>query len=104
MKLIKIFLAILLIFCLLFVLIENTETVTINLIFAKFENIKVAVLILFSVVIGILIGYGLIVSSLLSAKSELRAIKRENKSILSELNDLRNAAIDSDIYDNENTE
>ena len=99
MKLIKIFLGIFIILGLLLVLVENTETVTVNLLFHSFENTKVAVLILISSGIGILVGYGLIVTSLISAKSEIRSLKHKAHSISNELNDLRNADIDSDIYD-----
>ena len=63
-----------------------------------------AVLILISVAIGILIGYGITVVTLISAKSELRSLKQNNQSITNELNDLRNVAIDQDIYDTENDE
>ena len=99
MKFIKIFLGIFIILGLLLVLVENTETVTINLLFYSFENTKVAVLILISSGIGILVGYGLIVTSLISSKSEIRSLKHKAQSISNELNDLRNADIDSDIYD-----
>ena len=104
MKLIKIFFGLVIIFSLLLILVENTDTVPVNLIFHTFEETKVAVLILISVGIGVLIGYGLTVVTLISAKSELRAIKQKNQSITNELNDLRNVAIDQDIYDIENDE
>ena len=104
MKLIKIFFGLIIIFSLLLILVENTDTVSVNLIFRTFEETKVAVLILISVAIGILIGYGITVVTLISAKSELRSIKQKNQSITNELNDLRNVAIDQDIYDTENDE
>ena len=104
MKLIKILFALIIIFSLLLILVENTDTVPVNLIFHTFEETKVVVLILISVAIGVLIGYGLTVVTLISAKSELRSIKQKNQSITNELNDLRNVAIDQDIYDTENNE
>ena len=104
MKLIKILFALIIIFSLLLILVENTDTVSVNLIFHTFEKTKVAVLILISVAIGVLIGYGLTVVTLISAKSELRSIKQKNQSITTELNNLRNVAIDQDIYDTENDE
>jgi uncharacterized membrane protein YciS (DUF1049 family) len=84
--------------------VENTDTVSVNLLFRTFEETKVAVLILISVAIGILIGYGITVVTLISAKSELRSLNQKNQSITNELNDLRNVAIDQDIYDTENDE
>ncbi len=104
MKLIKILFALIIIFSLLLILVENTDTVSVNLIFHTFEETKVAVLILISVAIGVLIGYGLTVVTLISAKSELRSIKQKNQSITNELNNLRNVAIEQDIYDTENDE
>ena len=104
MKLIKIFFGLVIIFSLLLILVENTDTVSVNLLYRKFDETKVAVLILIAVAIGVLIGYGLTVVTLISAKSELRSIKQKNQSITNELNDLRNVAIDQDIYDTENDE
>ena len=104
MKLIKIFFGLIIIFSLLLILVENTDTVSVNLLFRTFEETKVAVLILISVAIGILIGYGITVVTLISAKSELRSLKQKHQSITNELNDLRNVAIDQDIYDTENDE
>ena len=104
MKLIKIFFGLIIIFSLLLILVENTDTVSVNLLYRTFEETKVAVLILISVAISILIGYGITVVTLISAKSELRSLKQKNQSITNELNDLRNVAIDQDIYDTENDE
>jgi len=99
MKLFKIFISLFVVFCFLLILVENTDTVPVNLLFYTFEDTKVAVLVLFSIAIGIIIGYGLTLTSLFSAKSELRTLRNKNKSISNELNDLRNVAIDQDIYD-----
>jgi len=104
MKLIKIFLGLIIVFSLLLVLVENTDTVSVNLILTEFPETKVAVLILISVGLGILIGYGLTVFTLISAKSELRSLKHKNQSIADELNDLRNVAIEPDTYDTESEE
>ena len=104
MKLIKIFLGLIIIFGLLLILLKNTDKVSVNLLIYTFDETEVSVLILFTVAIGILIGYGLTVVTLISAKSELRSLKQKNQSITNELNDLRNVAIDQDIYDTENDE
>ena len=104
MKLIKIFFGLIIIFGLLLILLKNTDKVSLNLLIYTFGETEVSVLILFTVAIGILIGYGLTVVTLISAKSELRSLKQKNQSITNELNDLRNVAIDQDIYDTENDE
>ena len=104
MKLIKIFFSLIIIFGLLLILLKNTDKVSVNLLIYTFDETEVSVLILFTVAIGILIGYGLTVVTLISAKAELRSLKQKNQSITNELNDLRNVAIDQDIYDTENDE
>ena len=104
MKLIKIFFGLLIIFSLLLILLKNTDKVSVNLLIKQFDDIEVSVLILFSIAIGVLIGYGLTVVTLISVKSEMRSLKQKNQSITNELNDLRNVAIDQDIYDTENDE
>ena len=54
--------------------------------------------------IGILIGYGVAVTSIISSKSETRSLKLKNRRLSDELNDLRNVAIDEGIYDNDDGE
>jgi hypothetical protein len=51
-----------------------------------------------------LVGYGIIVASIFSAKAEIRSLKLKNRRISDELNDLRNVAIDEGIYEGENGE
>jgi len=38
---------------------------------------------------------------ILSGKSEIRSLKNKNRNLSDELNELRNASIDEDIYDSE---
>ena len=103
MKLFKIFLVFVVVFLLLYFLVKNTATeVPVNLIFNKYENVSVAMIMLGSLAIGILIGYGIVVASVFSAKGEIRSLKQKNRRISDELNDLRNVAIDEGIYEGEN--
>ena len=51
--------------------------------------------------LGMMIGYGVAVTNILSGKSELRSLRTKNKRLSDELNDLRNVAIDEGIYDSE---
>jgi hypothetical protein len=51
--------------------------------------------------VGMLIGYGVALTNILSGKSELRSLKTKNRRLSDELNDLRNVAIDEGIYDTE---
>jgi len=49
--------------------------------------------------IGMIIGYGAALLLILAGKSEIRALKNKNRFLSDELNELRNASIDEDIYD-----
>ena len=51
--------------------------------------------------LGMIIGYGVAVTNILSGKSELRSLRAKNRRLSDELNDLRNVAIDEGIYDSE---
>jgi hypothetical protein len=54
--------------------------------------------------VGMLIGYGVALTNILSGKSELRSLKTKNRRLADELNDLRNVSIDEGIYDMEDGE
>ena len=101
MRLVKIFGGLVIMIIVLFFLMQNTSLVDVNLIFAKFPDIPVAVVMLGSLAVGIIIGYGAAITNILSSKSELRALKNKNRHLSDELNDLRNAAIDEEIYQSE---
>ena len=101
MRLVKIFGGLVIMIIVLFFLMQNTSLVDVNLIFAKFPDIPVAVVMLGSLAVGIIIGYGAAITNILSSKSELRALKNKNRHLSDELNDIRNAAIDEEIYHSE---
>lgn len=101
MKLVKIFGGLIVIILVLFFLMRNTNTVSIDLVFAEYENVQVAMVMLGALAFGVIIGYGVAVTSILSGKSELRSLRIKNKRLSDELNDLRNVAIDEGIYENE---
>ena len=56
MKLVKIFGGLVIMITVLFFLMQNTSLVDVNLIFAKFPDIPVAVVMLGSLAVGIIIG------------------------------------------------
>ena len=97
MKLVKIFGGLVIMIIVLFFLMQNTSLVDVNLIFAKFPDISVAVVMLGSLAVGIIIGYGSAITNILSSKTELRSLKNKNRHLSDELNDLRNVAIDEEI-------
>ena len=99
MKLVKIFAGLVLLILVLVFLMQNTKVVSVNLVFAQYENVQVAMIMLGALSVGILIGYGVAVTNILSAKTEIRSLKTKNRRLSDELNDLRNVAIDEGIYD-----
>ena len=74
----------------------------VDLIFIEYDNVQVAVVMLGALAVGTIIGYGAAITNIFSGKSEIRALKNKNRHLSDELNDLRNAAIDEEIYDSEN--
>jgi len=104
MKLIKTFFLIVLVLSFVLFLMQNSDTVNVDLIFISFNNASVAMVIFGSLATGIILGYLFAIFSILSAKAELRSMQNKNKRISDELNDLRNVAIDEGIYDNDGGE
>ena len=104
MKLVKIFAGVVVLILVLVFLIQNTKVVSVNLVFAQYENVQVAMIMLGALSVGILIGYGVAVTNILSSKTEIRSLKTKNRRLSDELNDLRNVAIDEGIYDTDEGE
>ena len=99
MKLVKIFVTLIAVIVVLLFLMQNTDVVNIDLIFAQYEEVKVAFVMIGALSVGLLIGFGVAVANILSSKSELRSLRTKNRRLSDELNDLRNVAIDEGIYD-----
>jgi uncharacterized integral membrane protein len=104
MKMVKLFAGLVLMIIALYFLMQNTNIVSVDLIFAKYDNVQVAVVMLGALTVGMLIGYGVALTNILSGKSELRSLKTKNRRLADELNDLRNVSIDEGIYDMEDGE
>ena len=104
MKLVKIFTGLVVLILALVFLMQNTKVVSVNLVFAQYENVQVAMIMLEALSVGIIIGYGVAVTNILSAKTEIRSLKTKNRGLSDELNDLRNVAIDEGIYDTDEGE
>jgi hypothetical protein len=83
---------------------RNTDLVTVDLVFKEYPNVQVAVVMLGAISVGMIIGYGVAVTNILSSKASLRSLKAKNKTLSDELNDLRNVAIDEGIYETEDGE
>ena len=104
MKLVKIFAGLVVLILVLVFLMQNTKVVSVNLVFAQYENGQVAMIMLGALSFGILIGYGVAVTNILSSKTEIRSLKTKNRRLSDELNELRNVAIDEGIYDTDEGE
>ena len=78
MKLVKIFSGLIIMILVLYFLMQNTSLVSVDLIFVEYDNVQVAVVMLGALAVG-----------------------NKNRHLSDELNDLRNAAIDEEIYDSE---
>ena len=101
MKLVKIISALVLVIIILYFLLQNTNPVDVDLVFYQKEAIPVSVVMLGALGVGMMIGYGVALMMILSGKSEIRSLKNKNRNLSDELNELRNASIDEDIYDSE---
>ena len=101
MKLVKIFAALVLVIIILYFLLQNNNPVNVDLVFYQKENVPVSVVMLGALGIGMLIGYGGALMMILAGKSELRTLKNKNQQLSEELNELRNASIEDDLYENQ---
>ena len=101
MKLVKIFAALVLVIIILYFLLQNNNPVNVDLVYYQKENVPVSVVMLGALGVGMLIGYGVALMMILAGKSELRTLKNKNQQLADELNELRNASIEDDLYENQ---
>lgn len=99
MRLAKVFLGLLIILGLLMVLIRNTDTVTVDLMFTRYANTPLPVVLVITLAVGIVIGFGIALSSILTSKAEARILKSETKRLSNELNTLRNITLQEGSYE-----
>jgi len=99
MKLIKIFIGLIVTLLLLFFLVRNSSLTSVDLVFQYYDNVPVSLVMLGTLAIGILIGFLIAVTSIISAKNDVRNLKSEMRRINSELDSLRNVAIDEETLE-----
>ncbi len=96
MKLIKMFVLIIVILALVFFLMRNDDCATVNLLYQQYTDITVAVIMLVSLGVGLIIGFLMATTSVLSAKNTSRVLRSKNKKLVDELNLLRNVHIEEE--------
>jgi len=99
MSLLKTFLAIIIMGVVLWFLALNLgqNVQELHLFAVTFYNVPVAFVLLFSFLIGIIIGFLIPVMQVISAKNEVRRYERKNQALQKELNELRNVSIEEDL-------
>ena len=73
MKLFKIFGGLFLLVLILVFLLKNTEEVAIDLILNQYEQVNIAFVMIGALAVGILIGYGVAVTSIISLVSLIKS-------------------------------
>ena len=101
MKLLKTFFLIIIILFLIYLLSMNNAKVDIDLLFKKFNQVSISMVIFGALSLGVLFGYMIAVFSILSTKSQNRNLQNKIKSLTAELNDLRNVAVNETVYEDE---
>ncbi|MBC8403197.1 MAG: LapA family protein [Candidatus Marinimicrobia bacterium] len=104
MKLVKIFVFLAVILVMLVFLMRNANRVSVDLVLVQYDQVSLAVVMIFTVAIGILIGFGVSLSTILATKADNRSIRLKNRQLTEEINNLRNVGIDDDIYDSSEEE
>ena len=96
MKLIKMFALIIILLALVFFLMQNDDRATVNLLFQQYTDITIASVMLISLGVGLIIGFLMATTSIISAKNTSRTLRSKNKKLVDELNLLRNVNIDEE--------
>ncbi|MBS1272534.1 MAG: Lipopolysaccharide assembly protein A [Candidatus Marinimicrobia bacterium] len=99
MGLLKIFVTIVLMAVLLWFLALNVDQTIqeLQIFTATIYDVNLVHVLLASFLIGIFVGFLIPVFQVLNSRAEVRKYERENRKLKSELNELRNVAIDEDV-------
>ena len=101
MKLFKTFFLIIIILFLIYFLSMNNANVDIDLLFKKFNQVSISMVIFGALSLGVLFGYIIAVFSILSTRAQNRSLQTKIKSLTDELNDLRNVAVNETVYEDD---
>ena len=102
MKLFKTFFLIIVVLFLIYFLSMNNANVDIDLLFKKFNQVSISLVIFGALSLGVLFGYMIAVFSILSTRAQNKNLQNKINSLTDELNNLRNVAVNETVYeDNE---
>ena len=79
----------------------NNANVDIDLLFKKFNQVSISMVIFGALSLGVLFGYIIAVFSILSTRAQNRNLQNKIKSLTGELNDLRNVAVNETVYEDD---
>ena len=79
----------------------NNANVDIDLLFKKFNQVSISMVIFGALSLGVLFGYIIAVFSILSTRAQNRNLQNKIKSLTDELNDLRNVAVNETVYEDD---
>ena len=101
MRLISLFFIVLIVLLIMWFLTQNADQVVEELEIFQYSyfNIYLVNILFGTFAFGVIMGFLIPVFQYLGAKSETRKLKREMKKIRSELDDLRNVGIESELED-----
>ncbi|OUV06013.1 MAG: hypothetical protein CBC40_00715 [bacterium TMED80] len=100
MYLIKIFLLIVFNLIIIVFMTQNSnEKVDIFFFNYSLSGAYLNVVLLFNLLFGVAAGFIASVFIIISNKSQIKSLQNKNRKLTDELNDLRNVAIDEDIYE-----
>lgn len=99
MRLFKVFFGLLVVLGFVLILIQNKGEVSVDLLFVKFSNVEIPVVLVVTLAVGIIVGFGIAATSILTSKNEARIAKIENRRLTGELNSLRNIAVDEGLLE-----
>ena len=79
----------------------NNANVDIDLLFKKFNQVSISMVIFGALSLGVLFGYIIAVFSILSTRAQNKNLQNKIKSLTDELNDLRNVAVNETVYEDD---
>ena len=99
MRLLKVFIGLFVVLGLVLILIQNKGEIDVNLLIMKFNGVDIPVVLVLTLAIGIIVGFGIAATTIITAKNELRQGKAETRRLTGELNSLRNIAVDEGLLE-----